>query len=190
MGVALLGVGIGTLSLAERYLPSGIAALLVAGIALGIAGFILIAVLLAAGGYAWALNRRSWPLWLLAVNWLAAALLLGSILFYTHVYTVWLKRRSWTNIMVGGLAEQVNRRHRLDIKAEFLCGSDAALERGVDCVAQQGAGILACNFVVEPDGIEPIAGGRHKVFGHPDLADIATLQIGRASCRERVSSPV
>jgi drug/metabolite transporter (DMT)-like permease len=30
MGVALLGVGIGTLSLAERYLPSGIAALLVA----------------------------------------------------------------------------------------------------------------------------------------------------------------
>lgn len=30
MGVALLGVGIGTLSLAERYIPSGIAALLVA----------------------------------------------------------------------------------------------------------------------------------------------------------------
>lgn len=30
MGVALLGVGIGTLSLAERYLPSGIAALIVA----------------------------------------------------------------------------------------------------------------------------------------------------------------
>ena len=28
--------------------------------------FILIAALLAAGGYAWALNRRSWPLWLLA----------------------------------------------------------------------------------------------------------------------------
>jgi drug/metabolite transporter (DMT)-like permease len=30
MGVALLGVGIGTLSLAERYVPSGIAALLIA----------------------------------------------------------------------------------------------------------------------------------------------------------------
>ncbi len=28
--------------------------------------FIVIAALLAAGGYAWALNRRSWPLWLLA----------------------------------------------------------------------------------------------------------------------------
>jgi phosphatidylserine decarboxylase len=28
--------------------------------------FIIIAALLAAGGYAWALNRRSWPLWLLA----------------------------------------------------------------------------------------------------------------------------
>jgi len=28
--------------------------------------FIVIAALVAAGGYAWALNRRSWPLWLLA----------------------------------------------------------------------------------------------------------------------------
>ena len=28
--------------------------------------FIIIAALLTAGGYAWALNRRSWPLWLLA----------------------------------------------------------------------------------------------------------------------------
>ena len=40
----------------------------------------------------------------LAVGWLAAALLLGSILFYAVVYTVWLKRRTPQNIVIGGLA--------------------------------------------------------------------------------------
>lgn len=39
MGVALLGIGIGTLSLAERYVPSGIAALLVSVIPLWIIVF-------------------------------------------------------------------------------------------------------------------------------------------------------
>ena len=40
----------------------------------------------------------------LSVGWLAAALLLGSILFYAVVYTVWLKRRTPQNIVIGGLA--------------------------------------------------------------------------------------
>lgn len=40
----------------------------------------------------------------LAVGWLAAVLLLGSILFYAVVYTVWLKRRTPQNIVIGGLA--------------------------------------------------------------------------------------
>lgn len=39
-----------------------------------------------------------------AVGWLAAALLLGSILFYVLVYTVWLKRRTPQNIVIGGAA--------------------------------------------------------------------------------------
>jgi len=40
----------------------------------------------------------------LAIGWLAATLLLGSILFYAVVYTVWLKRRTPQNIVIGGLA--------------------------------------------------------------------------------------
>jgi protoheme IX farnesyltransferase len=40
----------------------------------------------------------------LATNYLAAALLAVSILFYVLVYTVWLKRRTAQNIVIGGAA--------------------------------------------------------------------------------------
>jgi len=40
----------------------------------------------------------------LATNWAAAALLALSILFYVFVYTVWLKRRTPQNIVIGGAA--------------------------------------------------------------------------------------
>jgi protoheme IX farnesyltransferase len=40
----------------------------------------------------------------LAVNWLAASILAASILFYVLVYTVWLKRRTPQNIVIGGAA--------------------------------------------------------------------------------------
>ena len=40
----------------------------------------------------------------LATNWLAAALLALAILFYVFVYTVWLKRRTPQNIVIGGAA--------------------------------------------------------------------------------------
>ncbi len=40
----------------------------------------------------------------LATNWLAAALLAVSILFYVLVYTVWLKPRTPQNIVIGGAA--------------------------------------------------------------------------------------
>jgi protoheme IX farnesyltransferase len=40
----------------------------------------------------------------LATNWLAAALLTVSILFYVLVYTVWLKPRTAQNIVIGGAA--------------------------------------------------------------------------------------
>ena len=39
-----------------------------------------------------------------ATNWLAAAILASSILFYVLVYTVWLKRRTPQNIVIGGAA--------------------------------------------------------------------------------------
>jgi protoheme IX farnesyltransferase len=40
----------------------------------------------------------------LATNWLAAILLAASILFYVLIYTVWLKRRTAQNIVIGGAA--------------------------------------------------------------------------------------
>jgi heme o synthase len=40
----------------------------------------------------------------LAVNAMAAAILLVSILFYVLIYTVWLKRRTPQNIVIGGAA--------------------------------------------------------------------------------------
>jgi heme o synthase len=40
----------------------------------------------------------------LAVNWVAATLLAGTITFYILVYTVWLKRRTPQNIVIGGAA--------------------------------------------------------------------------------------
>src|SRR6476619_4647118 len=40
----------------------------------------------------------------LATNWLAAALLAASILFYVLIYTMWLKPRTAQNIVIGGAA--------------------------------------------------------------------------------------
>ena len=43
----------------------------------------------------------------LALNWLAAALLALTIGFYVFVYTIWLKRRTPQNIVIGGAAGAV-----------------------------------------------------------------------------------
>jgi protoheme IX farnesyltransferase len=40
----------------------------------------------------------------LAVNWVAATLLAGTIAFYILIYTAWLKRRTPQNIVIGGAA--------------------------------------------------------------------------------------
>jgi protoheme IX farnesyltransferase len=40
----------------------------------------------------------------LATNWVAGGLLAAAILFYVFVYTMWLKRRTPQNIVIGGAA--------------------------------------------------------------------------------------
>jgi protoheme IX farnesyltransferase len=40
----------------------------------------------------------------MAINWLAAGLLAFTIVFYAVVYTMWLKRWTAQNIVIGGLA--------------------------------------------------------------------------------------
>lgn len=50
------------------------------------------------------LGAASTLLFGLLVNWLAAALADGAILFYVFVYTIGLKRRTASNIVIGGAA--------------------------------------------------------------------------------------
>jgi protoheme IX farnesyltransferase len=57
--------------------------------------------------YALALQAASFALLGLAVNLLSACLALAGFLWYTGVYTVWLKRRSPQNIVIGGAAGAV-----------------------------------------------------------------------------------
>jgi len=40
----------------------------------------------------------------LAINWVAASLLMLTITFYVFIYTIWLKRRTPQNIVIGGAA--------------------------------------------------------------------------------------
>jgi protoheme IX farnesyltransferase len=49
----------------------------------------------------------------LATNWLAAALLAFTIFFYAVIYTMWLKRSTPQNIVIGGAAGRLSADHRL-----------------------------------------------------------------------------
>ncbi len=55
-------------------------------------------------GFAVVLGGGSVVVMFLATNAVAAALLVASICFYVFVYTIWLKRRTPQNIVVGGAA--------------------------------------------------------------------------------------
>src|SRR4051794_10464525 len=54
--------------------------------------------------YAFALQAASFAILATAANLLAAFLALAGFVWYTLVYTVWLKRRSPQNIVIGGAA--------------------------------------------------------------------------------------
>ncbi|GAB3075048.1 heme o synthase [Corynebacterium aquatimens] len=55
--------------------------------------------------FAWALLILSvlW-LWLVCKSWLAAVFIIFTNVFYVFVYTKWLKRRTWQNVIWGGAA--------------------------------------------------------------------------------------
>ncbi|MDA5193350.1 heme o synthase [Govanella unica] len=55
-------------------------------------------------GFGITLSVASVVLMWLAINWVAAALLALTICFYVFVYTMWLKRRTPQNIVIGGAA--------------------------------------------------------------------------------------
>src|SRR5271154_5166469 len=54
--------------------------------------------------YGWSLSALSVAIMGLFVNTLAASLLAFTVFFYVVVYTLWLKRRTHQNIVIGGLA--------------------------------------------------------------------------------------
>ncbi|MBI3675568.1 MAG: protoheme IX farnesyltransferase [Proteobacteria bacterium] len=54
--------------------------------------------------FGWALSGASVTVMGLFVNFVAAALLAFTIFFYVGVYTLWLKRRTAQNIVIGGLS--------------------------------------------------------------------------------------
>lgn len=58
----------------------------------------------AALGFGVLLAAGSVSVMALAVNWTSAALLAAAIAFYVFVYTVWLKRRTHWNVVIGGAA--------------------------------------------------------------------------------------
>ena len=58
----------------------------------------------AALGFGVVLSVGSTALMGLAVNWVAAGLLAFTIFFYVCIYTMWLKRRTPQNIVIGGAA--------------------------------------------------------------------------------------
>jgi protoheme IX farnesyltransferase len=57
--------------------------------------------------YAFALQAASFVILATAANLLSAFLALGGFVWYTLIYTVWLKRRSPQNIVIGGAAGAV-----------------------------------------------------------------------------------
>ena len=50
------------------------------------------------------LETLAFCLFVLWVNWLSAVLAVGACLFYVFVYSLWLKRTSKQNIVIGGAA--------------------------------------------------------------------------------------
>ncbi|HEY5084381.1 MAG TPA: heme o synthase, partial [Rhizomicrobium sp.] len=54
--------------------------------------------------FGWTLSAFSVATMWLFVNWLSASLLAFTVFFYVVVYTLWLKRRTSQNIVIGGLA--------------------------------------------------------------------------------------
>lgn len=54
--------------------------------------------------FAWALSVGSFAFLWLSANFLSATLALCGLLCYVFVYTLWLKRRTWHNIVIGGAA--------------------------------------------------------------------------------------
>ena len=128
-------------------------------------------------------------LWL-AVNLLSAVLAVSATLFYVFVYTLWLKRRSSQNIVIGGAAgrrpgpRRVGRGDR-----QPVVGAGGALRRHLhlDPAALLGAGRALQGGLRRGGRADAAGGGLHEAHHARDRAlhrgaggGLAALRAGGA----------
>lgn len=107
-------------------------------------------------------------LWLNA--WVALHIFLGAF-FYAVVYTVWLKRRSWTNIVIGGASGSF----------AVLAGA-AAVDPAIGPVAIQLALVL---FLWTPSHFWSLAIAKHKDYARGEVPMLPVV-IGKRRCAQAV----
>ena len=111
----------------------------------------------------------------LALNWLAAALLALTIAFYVFVYTMWLKRRTPQNIVIGGAAGRSAADGgvgRGDRRRRACCRS--CCSRSSSCGRRRISGRWRCTATGDYDRVgvpmlPVVAGRRSTLRPHPGL---------------------
>src|SRR3712207_8414528 len=73
----------------------------------------------------------------LVSNWLAASLLAFTIVFYVVIYSMWLKRSTPQNIVIGGLAGALPPVVAQDRKSTRLNSSHANISYAVFCLKKK-----------------------------------------------------
>ena len=98
--------------------------------------------------------------------WVAFYIFLGAF-FYAAIYTVWLKRRSWTNIVIGGASGSF----------AVLAGA-AAVDPAIGPVALQLAVVL---FLWTPSHFWSLAIAKHKDYARSEVPMLPVI-IGNRRC--------
>jgi heme o synthase len=85
----------------------------------------------------------------LLVNWFSAALLAITIAFYVVIYTMWLKRSTPQNIVIGGAAGALNMWYDADIDAVMVRTAARPIPRGRIAPGEAaGFGLTLAGFAV------------------------------------------
>ena len=138
--------------------------------------------------------------WLVAtVNLLSAALAVSATIFYVFVYSMWLKRTSTTNIVVGGAAGAVPVLVGWSAVTGSLDWPPVVLFLVVFYWTPPHFWALAIRYrddyaAAGVPMLPVVAGPRataHRIVGYTAILVVVTVvfspvEIGRASCRERV----
>ena len=125
-----------------------------------------------------------------AANWLAAALLAFTIFFYVVVYTMWLKRSTPQNIVIGGAAGALPAGDRLGgghRRRRARKPHPVPDHLPVDAAAFLGARALQARATTRAAGIPmmPIVAGEPRPGGRSSLYSVLLAPVGRAAGAHR-----